>query len=80
MTLRQRRPFAVTITAALKRKLREDSKRFGVHYGVFFDTSGKAHTERVNPTRQYNYVWQTDATAPTATAANNDGHESAGGK
>lgn len=60
MKLKQHRPFQVRIPESYKRGLMEDSKKFGCHYGIFFDTSGKVHTEKINPTAQYEYLFRTD--------------------
>lgn len=56
----QTRPFQCHIPEAYKAGLIADSKKYGHHYGVFFDTSGKARTERVNPNAQYGYLFRTD--------------------
>lgn len=58
--MKQTRPFQAIITEDFKLKLREDSKRFNCHYGVFFDTSGKLRSERINPTARYHYIFRTD--------------------
>lgn len=60
IALKQTRPFVVTISKAMQKSLIEQAKQFGVHYGVFFDTSGKARVERINPTAQYLYLFRTD--------------------
>lgn len=58
--MKQHRPFQVVIGETTKATLRENAKRFGKPYGVFFSTSGKALVEQINPTAQYEYVWRTD--------------------
>lgn len=57
--MRQTRPWAVIIDWRTRKALQRDAKRFGVHYGVFFSTSGKALIEQINPNAQYSYVWTT---------------------
>ena len=58
--MKQRRLFQVTITRADKAAMQVLADRYARPYGVFFDTSGKAHMEPVNPTAQYDYIWRTD--------------------
>lgn len=57
--MRQKRPFQVVIDRKAKAGMLANKQAFGRDYGVFFDTSGKARIERVNPTRQYEYLWTT---------------------
>ncbi len=58
--MKQSKRFSVTITYQDKQALREQARQYGYPYGVFFDTAGKAHIERINPATQYGYVWRTD--------------------
>jgi len=58
--IKQTRPFHAVIPEAFKRALCAEAQKSGIHYGVFFDTSGKVRTEQLNPGRQYEYIWQTD--------------------
>lgn len=58
--MKQRRPFQITITKVDKTALKSLAKSHGTHYGIMFDTGGKFHVERINPTAQYAYVWRTD--------------------
>lgn len=59
-TMKQKKPFQITLTQQTKDNLKALAKQNGCHYGIMFDTSGKAHTERINPNAQYNYVYRTD--------------------
>ncbi len=59
--LYQPRLFSVRISTAYKQSLIKYAVRQGVHFGVFFDTSGRVHCERVNPRAQYPYLFRTDA-------------------
>lgn len=63
--LKQSRLFQVRLTPTLKATLLRNHQQFGHHYGVFFDTSGWARVERINPTAQYNYIWRTDEALQT---------------
>ena len=58
--MKQRRLFQVTITRADKAAMRVLADTHQTAYGVMFDTSGKAHMERINPNAHYSYVWRTD--------------------
>jgi hypothetical protein len=58
--MKQKRPFSVIVTEQDKANMRANAARFGHPYGVFFDTSGKARIERVNPSSHYGYLWRTD--------------------
>lgn len=70
--LHQRRPFQVTLTQEYKQSLRDDAARFNTAYGIFFDTSGRVHVERINPTRKYEYIWRTDVEESTPSASKPD--------
>jgi hypothetical protein len=58
--IKQRRPFTAIIPDHYKRMLVAQAENKGCHYGIFFDTSGRVRTERINPTAQYNYLFRTD--------------------
>ena len=59
--MKQTKPFAVTLTRKFRESLIAQTQKDGQPRGVFFDTSGKARVEIVNPTAQYEYIYQTDA-------------------
>jgi len=58
--MKQTRAFRVNITKADKADLMELARMKGEPYGIFFDTSGRVHSEPINPTAQYSYLWRTD--------------------
>ena len=64
--IKQTKPFSAIIPQAFRQSLKDDAEKTGVHRGVFFDTSGKARVERINPNAQYNYVFRTDGGAALA--------------
>ncbi len=54
------KPFRAVIPAAYRHNLRQEAKRTGEHKGLFFTTSGALWVERINPSRQYEYLFRTD--------------------
>jgi acyl-CoA thioesterase len=54
-----RRPFSWTHDEKYKQSLQSASDDDGLQRGVFFDASGNARAEVVNPQAQYNYIWKT---------------------
>jgi hypothetical protein len=58
----QRRPFTAgsALMSQLKKTAKANKEFFNADYGIFFSTSGKALLERINPSRQYNYIWTTE--------------------
>lgn len=58
--LRQNRPFSVVIPQEYKEHLMEEARLKGVHRGIYFDTSGIARVERINPNAEYTYLFRTD--------------------
>lgn len=60
--MKQRKLFQVTLTRADKAAMRVLADRYNKPYGIFFDTSGKARMEPINPNALYQYVWRTDQT------------------
>jgi len=61
-TISQHLPFACVISDEYKAALQKQAEDFEVDYGIFFDTSGMARCERINPTARYKYVWTTRET------------------
>lgn len=53
--MKQTRPFEITITRKLKRELQALTDEDGFMRGICFDTSGKAHIERVRESAGYPY-------------------------
>ena len=58
--MKQSRLWQITVTPQMKRNLRLMADSNQCHYGIMFDTGGKAHIERINPTAKYGYVFRTD--------------------
>jgi hypothetical protein len=56
LTISQNRPFSCVIN---KPRLRKEAKYLRTSLGVFFDTSGRVHFERINPQAKYNYLYKT---------------------
>ena len=57
--LKQPKPFSVVIPETFKENYRAHAKRIGVDYGLFFNSSGRACIERINPNARYSYIWTT---------------------
>ena len=54
------RPWSWTRDPVYLTQIKVESERDGVVRGIFFDTSGNARIEPVNPNAQYQYLWRTD--------------------
>ncbi len=54
------RPFCARISGAYKNHLTKDAIRTGEHTGLFFTSSGALWVERINPSREYEYLFRTD--------------------
>jgi len=54
------RPFSWTRDPKYLDAIRTDAVREGKARGIFFDTSGNARIEVINPTAQYQYLWRSD--------------------
>jgi hypothetical protein len=55
-----KRPFRARIPKAYKDHLTKDALRTGEHRGLFFTSSGALWVERINPSREYEYLFRTD--------------------
>jgi hypothetical protein len=54
------RPFSWTKDPKYLASIKEESERDGKVRGIFFDTSGNARVEVINPHAQYQYLWRSD--------------------
>ena len=59
--MKQTKAFSVTIHKKDKSDLETFALKDGYQRGIFFDTSGKARMEIINPTAQYSYLFKTKA-------------------
>jgi hypothetical protein len=55
------RPWSWTKDPVYLEHIRIASERSGVICGIFFDTSGNARVENINPNAQYQYLWRSDS-------------------
>lgn len=55
-----KKPFCARISEKYKEHLTKDALRTGEHTGLFFTSSGALWVERINPSREYQYLFRTD--------------------
>ena len=54
------RPFSWTKDPAYLDHIKKGCEQDGIQRGIFFDTSGNARIEPINPNANYEYLWRSD--------------------